>query len=365
MTQVYAHTFTPPLFEYSSDRYRPNNKPTLQHSYSFKADSRRTGNQEKVVHLNLPTNDSKLIPFEIAIRKEEDMYSSKGENPAKSAREQLPPLSSLLFGSSASLPRQGSSYSEDHSPVFSATSPHDHRLTPNGDRLYESSYFQRPLVTQQYSYSSRLDQVERLGIPPPPRGLPIGILESSRYSSQYIPRHPRPPVNNGWGEQSSRVNHYPRDTSSAFRSPTEYRQAASTQSIDLERPSYWENAYSAPSTPTYPPTPGSTVSGEPTTKDGLGPKIWTGTQFLPRFVRQAEVAGEGTCYFYDDGTHCKIIIDGEVVNAHWGVTKAGKPRKRLAIACITCREKKIKCDPDFPRCVQCEKFGRVCQFKNA
>jgi len=71
------------------------------------------------------------------------------------------------------------------------------------------------------------------------------------------------------------------------------------------------------------------------------------------------------CYFYDDGSHCKTVIDGEAVNAHWGVTKAGKPRKRLAIACVTCREKKIKCDPDYPRCVQCEKFGRVCKFKNA
>ncbi|KAJ6781107.1 hypothetical protein PWT90_00688 [Aphanocladium album] len=103
----------------------------------------------------------------------------------------------------------------------------------------------------------------------------------------------------------------------------------------------------------------------PTSKDGLGPKIWTGTHFLPRFMRAAEVPGEGMCYFYDDGTHCKTVIDGEAVNAHWGVTKAGKPRKRLAIACVTCREKKIKCDPDYPRCVQCDKFGRVCKFKNA
>merc|ERR1712000_498978 len=102
-----------------------------------------------------------------------------------------------------------------------------------------------------------------------------------------------------------------------------------------------------------------------TGKDGLGPKIWTGSHFLPRFVRAAEVPGEGLCYFYDDGSHCKTVIDGEAVNAHWGVTKAGKPRKRLAIACVTCREKKIKCDPDFPRCVQCEKFGRICKFKNA
>ncbi|KAJ6438625.1 C6 transcription factor [Purpureocillium lavendulum] len=115
-----------------------------------------------------------------------------------------------------------------------------------------------------------------------------------------------------------------------------------------------------------PPTPSSTVTSEGMpSKDGLGPKIWTGTHFLPRFVRAAEVPGEGMCYFYDDGSHCKTVIDGEAVNAHWGVTKAGKPRKRLAIACVTCREKKIKCDPDYPRCVQCEKFGRVCKFKNA
>lgn len=107
-------------------------------------------------------------------------------------------------------------------------------------------------------------------------------------------------------------------------------------------------------------------AGEPLpTRDGLGPKIWTGTHFLPRFVRAAELPGEGLCYFYDDGSHCKTVIDGEAVNAHWGVTKAGKPRKRLAIACVTCREKKIKCDPDYPRCVQCEKFGRICKFKNA
>jgi hypothetical protein len=117
--------------------------------------------------------------------------------------------------------------------------------------------------------------------------------------------------------------------------------------------------------PNPPPTPTSTVSEGVPTKDGLGPKIWTGTHFLPRFVRSADVPGEGLCFFYDDGSHCKAVIDGEAVNAHWGVTKAGKPRKRLAIACITCREKKIKCDPDYPRCVQCEKFGRTCKFKNA
>jgi hypothetical protein len=30
------------------------------------------------------------------------------------------------------------------------------------------------------------------------------------------------------------------------------------------------------------------------TKDSLGPRIWTGTHFLPRFVRAADVPGEGS-----------------------------------------------------------------------
>jgi hypothetical protein len=37
-------------------------------------------------------------------------------------------------------------------------------------------------------------------------------------------------------------------------------------------------------------------------------------------------------------------IDGTPVNANWGVTKAGRPRKRLGLACLTCREKKIAVD---------------------
>lgn len=86
---------------------------------------------------------------------------------------------------------------------------------------------------------------------------------------------------------------------------------------------------------------------------------------LPRVIGEADVPGEGPSWIYEDGSTCKKVIDGEEVNAQWGVTKAGKPRKRLAIACTTCREKKIKCDPAEPKCVQCEKFGRECRFTTA
>ncbi len=82
---------------------------------------------------------------------------------------------------------------------------------------------------------------------------------------------------------------------------------------------------------------------------------------VSRCVGQKEVEGEGLCYLYDDGTYCRAIIDGEPVNPSWGITKAGKPRKRLAQACLTCREKKIKCEPAMPKCVQCEKSQRTCR----
>jgi hypothetical protein len=88
-------------------------------------------------------------------------------------------------------------------------------------------------------------------------------------------------------------------------------------------------------------------------------------QRIPRVVAEEHIQGEGLCYIYEDGSHCRKMIDGEVVNASWGVTKAGKPRKRLAQACMTCREKKIKCDPNTPKCVQCQKFGRECRFESA
>ena len=81
---------------------------------------------------------------------------------------------------------------------------------------------------------------------------------------------------------------------------------------------------------------------------------------LSRFVRQEVIPGEGLFFFYDDGSHCAAVIDGEPVNERWGVTKAGKPRRRLALACVTCRDKKIKCDPGDPKCAQCDKFGREC-----
>ena len=70
-------------------------------------------------------------------------------------------------------------------------------------------------------------------------------------------------------------------------------------------------------------------------------------------------------YILEDGSRMKTEIAGERVNPAWGITKAGKPRKRLAQACVACREKKVKCepanDPREPKCGQCSRLGRVCK----
>ncbi|KAF7872198.1 hypothetical protein EAF04_003123 [Stromatinia cepivora] len=291
-----------------------------------------------------------------------DMYQSVHSFPP---REPLPSITSL-FGSVPAPTRTAQSpYSDRQSPVFPSTSPQDGRLptTPlHADRPFDTN-FQRSSASRHYPHSSRSDYPTPSTRTGPPTSGPVP--ESPRYApplSHHDSRQGQVHSGNYWSPCSDATR---QDAFPALRAhPDQYlHQSHVSRSQHESRQMYRDHA---PINRNYLPTPAGTVMGEPVTvKDGLGPKIWTGTQFLPRFVRQADVAGEGLCYFYDDGTHCKTVIDGEVVNAHWGVTKAGKPRKRLAIACITCREKKIKCDPDYPRCVQCDKFGRVCKFKNA
>lgn len=84
-----------------------------------------------------------------------------------------------------------------------------------------------------------------------------------------------------------------------------------------------------------------------------------------KIVNVREIPGEGECYIYEDGSYMRAVIGGERVNPAWGITKAGKPRKRLAKACMACREKKIKCeqgDPGDSRCGQCARTNRVCRI---
>lgn len=329
---------------------------------------------------------------------QQQQYSSSSNSIAGGAsKQQLPSLSSLF---PSSMRTQPSPLSE-RPPSHSATSPLELPRSAGG-------YFERSGSSSSYfpTHSSSVSSSRPVVYEPK-------LLDTP---SSAFPGHPRAgfpgPLSPGFRGESSNQSHRADSSSSSSRwsfqqdmtrgseysfggrdhaAPSRYQtsqlagQKHEHDSYPSHQQSYRDPRITSPqqyqshhaATPStlshhHSSTNSTNNSGSQATagetqptKDGLGPKIWTGTHFLPRFVRAAEIPGEGLCYFYDDGSHCKTVIDGEAVNAHWGVTKAGKPRKRLAIACVTCREKKIKCDPDYPRCIQCEKFGRVCHFKNA
>ncbi|KAK4228791.1 hypothetical protein QBC38DRAFT_141205 [Podospora fimiseda] len=298
-------------------------------------------------------------------------------------RQQLPSLSSL-FGPPSQI-RPFHSPVSDRPGSYTSGSPLDRPLPPTSigiDRPYSSSAYFPPSTTSTASQPRSVSDPrysDRPQIPPLPRIFPGPLSPHLREDQHRHETPPRPEHSSGspggqWSTQHEANREYSYDSQrdKTYRpSPTadRYPTQVSGPSRDDARRNDYREQLTPQATPHSVPAPAPATRTEPTegvpAKDVLGPKIWTGTHFLPRFVKAAEVPGEGMCYFYDDGSHCKTVIDGEHVNAHWGVTKAGKPRKRLAIACVTCREKKIKCDPDYPRCVQCEKFGRVCKFKNA
>lgn len=80
-----------------------------------------------------------------------------------------------------------------------------------------------------------------------------------------------------------------------------------------------------------------------------------------KYIGVREIPGEGQFHLYEGGYRIPTSVDGENVNPAWGLTKANKPRKRLAMACLDCREKKIKCEPGASSCLQCEKAKRPCR----
>ncbi|KAH7251853.1 hypothetical protein BKA59DRAFT_525219 [Fusarium tricinctum] len=283
-------------------------------------------------------------------------------------RQQLPSLSSIFGPPATGRPAHSPLSEHNHNNSYSALTPTDRKHARSDDRHHSTSYFPpslSPSMSQPRStYDNKFD-TDRQPIHGPTRSYSGSASprfrdgERSRQESVAEGQAGRWPA-----YQESRPEYSLESRDGSFRPPQDQFRLHFPSPKDRVVPAY--NDQRSPQTATIPPpTPSTTATDGVPSKDGLGPKIWTGTHFLPRFVRATEVPGEGMCYFYDDGSHCKTVIDGEAVNAHWGVTKAGKPRKRLAIACITCREKKIKCDPDYPRCVQCEKFGRICKFKNA
>jgi hypothetical protein len=261
-------------------------------------------------------------------------------------RPQLPSLSSI-FGPVNQIRPLHSPLSDRPSDRPSPLrSPMDRPLSAsaNSERSYSNSYFPSvptPATQPRSAYEPRMEQ-ERISLPSVVPRFP-GPLSPRHREFDHTQTGARNESVTGsrWSSQSSQPDSRRPEYVYGTREPTTFRPVNDRlpfppfnlkASHESGSSGYREQVQTQPAAPNQSPTSAHTTTSEVVTvKDGLGPKIWTGTQFLPRFVRQEEVPGEGLCYFYDDGTHCKTVIDGEQVNAHWGVTKAGKPRKRLAI----------------------------------
>lgn len=344
-------------------------------------DSGGEGNEWKFSRIAVPATEAGEGPY--PPRERDEMQPRPGMGSRMKSAEQLPPLSSIFHDSGPRMSLPSLTRGSNAAPSFTPRSPRTTQR-PSGERLsqhyWEEAPYSRPASqpSSQFAYSRASHAPTTSELPPPPprsqhdisTASSPGYFDPTKAQSQ---ERGRPHTSSiPWPPQIEPV--YRENYHSGATSPYEHAGGAREQPqprgylLQLASSDSSRQQLEISMLQSSGRTSQQSASGKSTkssAKDTLGPKIWTGTHFLPRFVRQAEVPGEGMCYFYDDGTYCKTVIDDEPVNAHWGVTKAGKPRKRLAIACITCREKKIKCDPDYPRCIQCEKFGRVCKFKNA
>ncbi|KXS96887.1 hypothetical protein AC578_6232 [Pseudocercospora eumusae] len=76
-----------------------------------------------------------------------------------------------------------------------------------------------------------------------------------------------------------------------------------------------------------------------------------------------DVPGIGPHHFYKGGLCIPTHVYGEAVSPMWGLTRGKVPRKRLSVACQTCRAKKIRCEPSFGGCLQCKKAEKPCRVE--
>ncbi|KAF2703459.1 hypothetical protein K504DRAFT_392197 [Pleomassaria siparia CBS 279.74] len=197
--------------------------------------------------------------------------------------------------------------------------------------------------------------------PPPPPPPP-------QQQQQQVHHHAHHHTTTTADAQSVSTFSTPGSRQSDFSRPTNLGTSSHHDSLpNLYRPPSTASALSASSDTVGSLAPGQSLSLHDDPMDIVKPmrRRPEGISRAPvrasRCVGQREIPGEGLCYMYEDGTYCRAIIDGEPVNPSWGITKAGRPRKRLAQACLTCREKKIKCEPGYPTCHQCAKSQRVCR----
>lgn len=175
------------------------------------------------------------------------------------------------------------------------------------------------------------------------RRLDLPILDTQPVARQYIPGPPVPPYASHHGDGREPID-------SRYERP---RQTSASSYMTAGAPS------------PYTPLTGEQVAHRNSTasydRSGNPPFTPTGPEASKKYLGIKDFAGEGTFHIYDGGYRIPTSVDGETVNPQWGLTKANKPRKRLALACLDCREKKIKCEPGASSCLQCEKAKRPCR----
>ena len=256
----------------------------------------------------------------------------------KTMNSRKPADSVLLQGDS--LPSINSMFTHDNSSSASSPLPPSHYDSP---RRLPSGSPRRDVLQEHNHYNARQNTDANLQTT---RHVPVshdGLYES-RYARPNITPYQTSPYRRS--EPESNLPGPPPDNArAAYQTPI-------TTPLSTSYPRHHDgNDYNAASPAPF-PAQNSQEFSRP-------------SKPVKKPIREDHVPGEGMCYIYDDGSHVRKVIDGESVNAQWGVTKAGKPRKRLAVACLTCREKKIKCEPGDDKCTQCEKSGRECSYHQA
>lgn len=85
-----------------------------------------------------------------------------------------------------------------------------------------------------------------------------------------------------------------------------------------------------------------------------------------RLTHEQKTAGGAPSNSPTDQASRPLPAPATTVESPWGFTKAGKARKRLEQACVSCRKKKTKCEPmsSSSKCLPCEKNGTDCYFDN-
>lgn len=281
------------------------------------------------------------------------------EQPKSSPHKQLPPVRQLFFPPSSNIqpsqypPQHDANLSQRPSSLPSAPRSVPDQPAPVPQYHYQSSFPQPPLPPQVQTSIGTKVLGDDLGYSPSGRQPPASPYISHQgsnatsYSTSYPAYPERPPqISYSVAQQ----NHHAPPLNPPLDTPQPQQVMPMNPPVQYyqEHPSDYD------------------MSLAPISRHEQSPQAAENSvKPMARVVGETDVPGQGPSWVYEDGTTCKKIIDGEEVNAQWGVTKAGKPRKRLAIACTTCREKKIKCDPAEPKCVQCEKFGRECRFTTA